>query len=93
MLKADYQKLRRRDAIRVMFGGHGTQLAIVHGWSPSGMLLAFKLSAAKNRWTTKPVKVWPGEVIEKLKMEGELRNAPTLPPAYDNRGRSTIAYF
>lgn len=93
MLQADYQKLRRHDAIRVHFGSRGSQLAIVHGRSPSGMLLAFKLSKTRNRWTTKPVKVWPGEVIEKLHNEGEFRNAPTLPPAYDNRGRSTIAYF
>ena len=85
MLKEDYRKLKRRDAIRVRFGSYGSQIAIVHGWSARNRdLLVFKYSAKRKRWTTKPVRVNAGEVIEKLVNEGELRHAPRLPPAYDH---------
>lgn len=57
--------LRPGDKIRVRFGAKGTQTAIVHDITRAGNVRVKKYSAKSMSWT-KPVRLYPSELIEVL---------------------------
>ncbi len=61
-----YPSLKAGDQIRVTFGSKGSQLAVVFGRNRNGIVQAVKYSAKSNKWT-KPVKVYAGEILGRVK--------------------------